>query len=62
MGITLLPVEWAPGAFPPGVVEAGHEAYHAPLSIYEVKNMWSYTTTSPYKFMAWFLTTDRGQL
>jgi hypothetical protein len=40
-------------------MEAGHEAYHALLSVYKVKNIWSYTTISPYKFMACFLTTDK---
>jgi hypothetical protein len=41
------------GSFP-GVKPPGHEANHSPSSCAEVKNAWSYTSTSPYVFMAWF--------
>jgi hypothetical protein len=30
----------------------GHEAGHSPPSSAEVKKVWSYTSTSPYVFMA----------
>jgi hypothetical protein len=30
----------------------GREANHSPLSSFEVKNEWSYTSTPPYAFMA----------
>jgi len=30
------------------------EADHSPSSTAEVKNAWSYTSTSKYAFMAWY--------
>jgi hypothetical protein len=30
-----------------------HEVDYLPLSITEIKNEWSYTSTPPYTFMAW---------
>jgi hypothetical protein len=32
----------------------GHEANHSPSSA-EIKNAWSYTSTSPHVFMVWCL-------
>jgi hypothetical protein len=32
-----------------------HKADHQPLSSAKVKNVWSYTSTLQYMFMAWFL-------
>jgi len=37
------------GSFP------GREADHTSLSSAEVKNIWSYTSTSPYVLIAWYL-------
>jgi hypothetical protein len=37
----------------PGGKAAGREADHSPLSSAEVKNAWSYTSTSQYFFVAW---------
>jgi hypothetical protein len=45
------PIQWD---FP-GVKQPGREADHSPPSSVEVKNIWSYTSTQPYVFMAWYL-------
>jgi len=37
------------GNFP----QLGHETDHPPPSSTEIKNVWSYTSTSLYDFMAW---------
>jgi hypothetical protein len=49
------PIQWVPGAPSLEVKRPEHEADHSPPSITEVKNVWSYTSTSPYVFMAWYL-------
>jgi len=33
----------------------GREADHTPPSISQAKNAWSYTSTPPYVFLAWYL-------
>jgi hypothetical protein len=43
------------GALSPGVKLPGREADHSPPSSAEVKNAWSYTSTSPFVFIAWCL-------
>jgi hypothetical protein len=45
------------GALSLDVKQPGHEADCPPLSGAEVKNPWSYTSTSPYVFMARCLVT-----
>jgi hypothetical protein len=35
-----------------GVKRRGREAYHSPPASAEVNNMWIYTSTPPYAFMA----------
>jgi hypothetical protein len=42
-----------------GVKQLGCEADHSPLSSAEVKNVWSYTSTPQYVFMAWCLVKHR---
>jgi len=40
------PIEWIPGALSLGVMRTGRESDHSPLSGDEVKNEWSYTSTT----------------
>jgi hypothetical protein len=40
------------GLFPWGVKRPGREADHSPPTSTEVKEMWIYTSTTPYVFMA----------
>jgi len=49
------PVQWLLGADSPGLKRPAREADHLPLSNAEVTNVWSYTSTLPYMFMAWCL-------
>jgi len=42
-----------------GLKWPGHEADHSPLSGAEVNNVWSYTFTPPYVFIAWCLVKHR---
>jgi hypothetical protein len=46
----------------PGGMRPGREADHSPPSSAEVKNAWSYTSTSQYVFMAWCLVKHRETL
>jgi hypothetical protein len=47
------PIQWVPGADSHGVKRPGREAHHSPPSSAEIKNVWSYTSTPQYTFMAW---------
>jgi hypothetical protein len=47
-------MQWVPGIFPE-IKQLKREADHSPPSSVELKNAWSYTSTSPYVFMAWYL-------
>jgi len=47
------------GLFPLGK-GLSHEADQSPLSIAEVKNVWSYTPTPPYIFNVWCLVKHRA--
>jgi len=47
------PIQWVPGAFPPGVKRLGCEVDHSLPSSAEDKNAWSCTCTPQYAFMAW---------
>jgi len=38
-----------------GVMRPGHESDHSPPTIAEVMNVWSYTSTHWYIWMAWYL-------
>jgi len=42
---TQTPIQWVPGALSLGVKWHGREADHSPPSSFEVKNVWSYTST-----------------
>jgi hypothetical protein len=54
---TQSPVQWVHKATSPAVKWPGCEADHSPSSSAEVKNEWRYTSTPPYVFMAWCLST-----
>jgi hypothetical protein len=41
------PIRWVPG-----VKRQGRGAHHSPLTSAEVKEMWIYTSTPPYSFLA----------
>jgi hypothetical protein len=55
LGRTQPPIQWYGGLFSRGVKRPELEGDHSPPSSAEVKNAWSYTSTSQYVFMAWFL-------
>jgi hypothetical protein len=46
LGPTHPPIQWIPGALPLGVKRPGREADHSPPSRAEIKNAWSYSSTS----------------
>jgi hypothetical protein len=56
------PVQWVPGALSLGVKRVGREADHSPSSLPMSKNVWSYTSTSQYVFIAWCSVKAEGQL
>jgi hypothetical protein len=43
-----------PGSSSPTVKWSGHEAVHSPPFSAEVKNAWSYTSSTSSVFMAWY--------
>jgi hypothetical protein len=47
------PIQWVPRTLPSGEKHPRREADHWLLSIADVKKDWSYTSTTPYVFMAW---------
>jgi len=49
------PIQWAPGSLYLEAKRPEREADHSPSSSAKVMNMWSYTSTSQYVFMAWCL-------
>jgi len=53
LGPTQTPIKREPGFLSPGVKRSGSEADYTPPSSAVVKNVWSYTSTLPYVFMAW---------
>jgi hypothetical protein len=52
LGPTQSPIQWVPAAISPGVKRPGREVDHLPSTSAEVRNMWAYTSTPPYAFMA----------
>jgi hypothetical protein len=60
LGSTRSPIQQEPGDLSPGVKWPGHEADNSTLSIAQVKNVWSYTSTPPYAFVAWYLVKHKG--
>jgi hypothetical protein len=59
LGPIQLPIQWVLGAVSLGVKRPGREADHSSPSSAEVNNAWSYTSTPPYVFMAWYLVKHR---
>jgi hypothetical protein len=55
LGPTQTPIQCVSGILIPEVKWLGHEADHLPPSSSEIKNVWSYTSTPQYAFMAWCL-------
>jgi hypothetical protein len=55
------PVQWVTWAPSPEVKWSGREYGHSPPSSAEVKNAWSYTSTSPYAFTTWCLPKPRDK-
>jgi hypothetical protein len=53
LGHTHPPIWWVPEALYLGVKRSRRKSDYSPPSSAEVKNMWSYTSTSQYAFMAW---------
>jgi hypothetical protein len=61
LGSTQPPIRWVSGALSLGVKRPRREADHSPPSNAEVKNMWSYTSSPLYIFMAWYLVKHRDK-
>jgi hypothetical protein len=59
LGPTQPPIQWVPGALSLRLKRPGREADHSPPSSAEVKNVWSYTSTPQYVFIAWCLVKHR---
>jgi len=62
LGPTQPPIQWVSGAISLGVKPPGSEADHSPPSSAEVKNAWSYTSTSPIRFHGVVLSMARGKI
>jgi hypothetical protein len=52
---TQLPIQREIGVISLGVKEPGRETDHSSPSSAEIKNVWSYTSTPQFVFMAWCL-------
>jgi hypothetical protein len=52
LGSTQPPIQWVPGSLSPEVKQPGRESDHSPAASAEIKNLWIYTFTPPYAFMA----------
>jgi hypothetical protein len=59
LGPTQIPIRGAHGAFPLRVNGPGCETDHSPPPLAKAKDVWSYTSTLPYNFMAWCLIKHR---
>jgi hypothetical protein len=59
LGLTQPPIQWVLGVLSPGVKQPGHKDDCSPPSSTKVKNMWSYTSTPQYVFMARYLIKHR---
>jgi len=59
LGPTQPSIQWVPRPHTPKVKWSGRKAEHSRLPSAEVKNAWSYTSTSQYVFMAWCLVKHR---
>jgi hypothetical protein len=56
------PIYWEPGALSLAVKRPERESDHSPPSSAEVKNAWSYTSTHPVAFIAWYSVKAQRQL
>jgi len=54
------PIRWIPGALSLGLKRLRGETDHSCPSSAEVKNAWSYTSTTKFVFMAWYLVKHRN--
>jgi hypothetical protein len=52
LGSTQPPTQWVPGTLSPGVKRPGNEADHSSPASVKVREMWIYTSTPSYTFMA----------
>jgi len=59
LGLTQPPLQRAAGAHIPWLKRYTHEAHHSRSASAEVKNAWSYTSTTPHVFIAWCLVKHR---
>jgi hypothetical protein len=57
LGLTQPPIQWVTWTLSLGVKQAGCEADHSPPCSNKVKNVCSCTSTHPYIFIVWFLST-----
>jgi len=62
LGTTQPPIQRVPGDLSPGGRVVGYKAYHSSPSSAEVKNTWSYTSTSPQDSLEWCLIKRRIRL
>jgi hypothetical protein len=53
------PIQWVLEALTAGVKQLGHDAACSSLSNAEVRNVWSYTKSLLYVFMAWYFVKHR---
>jgi len=60
LGPTQPPVKWIPSAPSPEVKRPERETSHSPPSSAEV-NVWSYNSSPPYVFIAWYLIKHRDK-
>jgi hypothetical protein len=61
VGPTQPPIQWVPGTLSLRVNQPGREADHLPPSSAEVKNGWSYTSTSPIRLHGVVLSLKKAQ-
>jgi hypothetical protein len=59
LGSTQPPIQWVPGALSLEVKRPGRETDHSLPSSAKFKNVWNYTFTPQYDFMAWCLVKHR---
>jgi hypothetical protein len=59
VGPTMPTIQWILRALSPEIKHLRHEADHSHPSRAEIKNVWSFTSTPPYDFMAWCLVKHR---
>jgi hypothetical protein len=58
-GPTQPPIQWILASLSPEIKWLGHEVDLSSPSSAKVRNVWGYTSTPPYIFMAWYLVMHR---